>query len=463
MNKKVKQYIVSNYFKSFNSNNVFTRLVILLFIVAAIILCLFFLYRAASNALYIYNLKTDFYKLRAIGLNVMNYNIIYCNKLKKKYIPNRVKLVNNSVVNYMKNEFKNKNVIGFFPNNCIVLDIDTKDGVKSVDFLDGRIPKDTVSEKTPNGYHYYFENDTGKEIFTYVQLKINGEKYALDILSSDALITMSPSVIDGKPYYWINSIFTHKLAKVSENMWILDLIKDNKPFNRKFKNVEFKISVKNILIIIDNIHIENLFRYYIESVKEYSRKIKLFDGVIYVYDDNYYYMTRGSFNKNNNKSKLVSDLKNTVSEINPSLIVDLSIVYTNQMKQGSVFQVTSAIIDNNYKKYKNNKMFPDYIEQNNIYKKTDYFTKNTVTICDYNTSELVNEATKELINNKNSKLFIGSESIYITMLLSNMVNIPSICLCLNYGEGNENLDEKGNSRINKDYEIKILTSFMKIF
>jgi hypothetical protein len=246
-------------------------------------------------------------------------------------------------------------------------------------------------------------------------------------------------------------------------MWILDLIKDNKPFNRKFKNVEFKISVKNILIIIDNIHIENLFRYYIESVKEYSRKIKLFDGVIYVYDDNYYYMTRGSFNKNNNKSKLVSDLKNTVSEINPSLIVDLSIVYTNQMKQGSVFQVTSAIIDNNYKKYKNNKMFPDYIEQNNIYKKTDYFTKNTVTICDYNTSELVNEATKELINNKNSKLFIGSESIYITMLLSNMVNIPSICLCLNYGEGNENLDEKGNSRINKDYEIKILTSFMKIF
>ena len=40
MNKKVKQYVVTNYFKSFNSDNVFIHLVCLLFILAALIICL---------------------------------------------------------------------------------------------------------------------------------------------------------------------------------------------------------------------------------------------------------------------------------------------------------------------------------------------------------------------------------------------------------------------------------------
>ena len=84
MNRKVKQYVVSNYFKSFNSSNVFIRLVCLLFILAAIIICLYLLYRAISGALYMYRLKTDFYKLRDMGLNVKNYNIIYFAEKRKK-------------------------------------------------------------------------------------------------------------------------------------------------------------------------------------------------------------------------------------------------------------------------------------------------------------------------------------------------------------------------------------------
>ena len=156
MNRKVKQYVVSNYFKSFNSDNVFIRLVCLLFILAALIICLYLLYRAASNALYMYRLKTDFYKLQDMGLNVKNYNMLYVEEIKKKYILKHVKLKKETI----KSEFKNKNVIGFIPNNHIVLDIDTKDGIQSADFLIEKIPKDTVYEKTPNGYHYYFENDT---------------------------------------------------------------------------------------------------------------------------------------------------------------------------------------------------------------------------------------------------------------------------------------------------------------
>ena len=44
MNKNVKQYVLNNYFKSFNSQNIFVKLVCLLFIVAALIICFYFLY-----------------------------------------------------------------------------------------------------------------------------------------------------------------------------------------------------------------------------------------------------------------------------------------------------------------------------------------------------------------------------------------------------------------------------------
>ena len=146
MNKKVKQHVLNNYFKSFNSENIFTKLIFLLFIVTVLIICSYFLYRALSNALYIYRLKTNFHKLKELGLNVINYNIIYCKKLKKKYIPNRVKLMEKS----RKHEFKNKSIIGFIPDKHIVLDIDSKDGIKNADFLNDKLPKDTVLEKTPN-------------------------------------------------------------------------------------------------------------------------------------------------------------------------------------------------------------------------------------------------------------------------------------------------------------------------
>ena len=121
MNKKVKQYVVSNYFKSFNSGNVFINLVCLLLILAAIIICLYLLYRALSNALYMYRLKVDFYKLQDMGLGVKNYNIIYSKELEKKYIMNKKKIFKNS-----NTEFKNKNVIGLTTDKYIVVDFDTK-------------------------------------------------------------------------------------------------------------------------------------------------------------------------------------------------------------------------------------------------------------------------------------------------------------------------------------------------
>ena len=458
MNKRVKQYVVSNYFKSFTSDNVFIRLVCLLFIVSAMIIVIYLLYRAISNALYIYRLKTDFYKLQDMGLNVKNYNILYVKELKKKYILNRLKLINGS----KRSEFKNKNVIGFIPENHIIIDIDTKDGLKSADFLIDKIPKDTVSEKTPNGYHYYFENDTGKPIHTYVQLKIDNEVYAVDILGVDSVVTMSPSNIEGKKYYWINSIFTHKPAKLSENMWILDLIKDTKPFNRKFDGFEFKINITGAFIIIDNLHIEDNFRFFIEKTKEYSKKIKLLHGTVYIYDDNYYFMTRSSFGKYKNKKKILSDLTNIIGELKPSCIVDLSIIYSNYLVPGNIFQIKSCVICNDFKNYKHNDFFPNYVKTDNMYKKTNYTIDDTITIYSYDNMELKNEVYDMTIKNSNDKILIGPESIYVTILLSNYFNIPSICNAMTYGMNSNSITNDIN-KLTKDDSKKLVTSFMSLF
>ena len=458
MNKKVKQYVVSNYFKSFNSDNVFINMVCLLFIIAAIIICMYFLYRAISNALYMYRLKTDFYKLQDMGINVKNYNVLYYKEIKKKYIMNKKKIFKK-----LNTEFKNKNAIGMITDKYIVLDFDTKDRLKNADFLIDKIPKDTVYEKTPNGYHYYFENDTGNPIHTYVQLKINNVKYSVDVLGFDNMIITSPTNINGKNYYWINSIFTHTPAKLSENTWILDLIKDETPFFKRFDTINMSLKVKNAFIIVDNINIENSIRFVFGTMKEYSVKMKLLNGVIYVYDDNYYFLTRDSFSKYKNKKSMIEKLKNVIDKIKPSCIIDLSIISSNYFKSEHIFHMTSCIIHNDFKNYKYNSEFPNYIECTDIYKKTKYLIQDTVTINNSNTklNNLISRTTSDTSETNNaSKILTGPESIYITFLLSNYFNIPCVTLGVTYDESRGS--EKSTKSLNQASN-KIINTMFSLF
>ena len=464
MNKKVKQYVVSNYFKSFNSDNVFINMVCLLFIIAAIIICMYFLYRATYNALYMYRLKTDFYKLQDMGINVKNYNILYFEEFKKKHIMNFSKLKNTK-----HTEFKNKNAIGMITDKYVVLDFDTKKGVASADFLIEKIPKNTVCEKTPNGYHYYFENDTGKPVYTCIQLVIDNIKYSVDVLGVDNLIITSPTNINGKDYYWINSIYTHKAAKLSENTWILDLLKNQKPFHRKFNNATVSLNIKNAFIIIDNLNIENNIRFTLGLMKEYSIKMKLLNGVIYVYDDNYYFLTRGSFSKYKNKKSMIEKLKNVITEIKPSCIIDLSIITSNYFKPEHIFHMTSCVIHNDFKNYKYNSQFPNYIECTDIYKKTKYLINDTITINNYNNYTNYNNTNlKEVISNTSNisqasnvnKILTGPESIYITFLLSNYFSIPCVTLGVTYDEQS---DLSNSNKQLKKVSDKIINTMFSIF
>ena len=129
------------------------------------------------------------------------------------------------------------------------------------------------------------------------------------------------------------------------------------------------------------------------------------------------------------------------------------------MKGGNVLQIKSAIIDNNNKKYKNNKLFPDYIEQKNVHTNTKYLIKDTISIHEYDNSDLNNEVTNIVYDTNNIKQLMGPESIYITMLLSNKFNIPSICIGL-VSEKDKDTDD---NKLNKDSEKKIMTTFLSIF
>ena len=177
MSKKIKKNIVNNFFKLLPSDNKIIQVSIILLTLASLIIVLYLLYRGASKAWYMYRLKTDFYKLQDMGINVKNYDILYYKEINKKYIQDRFNIHGNE----KNNKFINKKMVGFIPGKYIVLDIDVKDGIKDANFLIEKIPKDTPVEKTPNGYHYYFENDTGKPIYSYVQLNINGEGSELNI------------------------------------------------------------------------------------------------------------------------------------------------------------------------------------------------------------------------------------------------------------------------------------------
>ncbi len=431
MVKKIK--LLSRNVPNIKISNIFY----ILLLTILCILIIYGIYLAIKKVSYIYRLKHNFYKLRDMGFDVTNYNIIYLEEIKKKHIMNVKRLIEKTDKNNIK--FKNKNTIGFITDKYIVLDFDTKLGIESADFLLEKIPKDTVSEKTPNGYHYYFENDTGNTVHTYIQLIIDDVKYSVDILGKGSIVNMSPSCINGKDYYWINSIFTHTPAKLSENMWLLDLIKNNKPFNRRFDNVDITLNLKGAFVIVDNLKIESQFRFIYGNLKEYSKKIKLFNGVIYFYDDNYYFFTKSSFKTIKNKKYLINKLKNIVTELNPSYIIDLSIIYSNYLKPNSIIQLTSAVIHNDFKNYKNADFFENYIQlengngngngNGNIYK-TNFFNPDIITINNINNKDVIQSITRVVGSHivKTNKILVGSESIYISIFLSNYFNIPNLCL-----------------------------------
>lgn len=459
--KSITKFNILNISKNKTfKNNMVLKIFSILFLISLSIVILYALYHGIIKITYMQRLKHDFYELQAMGVEIQNFNLFYCSESKRKWPANPIKIRNKKKI-----EFKNKNAIGMISDKYVVLDFDTKDHLPQADFILDMIPKDTACEKTPNGYHYYFENDTGKILKTRIQVTINEVKYALDVLGNDSLVFMSPTCINGKNYYWINSIFTHKPAKLSENMWIFDIIKDTKPFYRMFDSVDVKLNITNALIIADNVYIESQIRFILGNKKQYSKKMKYMNGYIYVFDGNYFFLTNSSFKKTKNKTYLLNKMRELVVKINPSCIVDLSVMNSNYYKPNSVFQISSVMIENGYKNYKNYKNITTHIDNyikvdKSLTHKTKYLIQDTITIVNpyANANANANTIISAESISPTSRILSGSESIYISLLLSEEFNIPNVTLGII--EEKDTNDSRSTSIETSD---KIFHSFMALF
>ena len=386
---------------------------------------------------YLTNLKNEFHKLRNLGLDIRNYNIYTIPEVSKKYIIDIKEIRKGGCT-----QFENKNSIGILLHNHIVLDFDLKEWLESGETIRKKLPQNTVIEKTPNGYHYYFENDLNIDIHNYIQILIKNKPSSIDILGKNNIVTMTPTRINNKEYYWLNSPYTHQFAKLANYNWTLNLTKNSKPFDIYFTNINCKINNKNSFIIIEDISIESEFFYILSNISNNLPTIKFLDGIIYNYDNNYYFLTNNSFKKYNNKKKLFNKLLNLLKKLNVSSIVDLSISYSNCFIENSIIQINNCILDNKYYHYTNNKIFDNYIKNNYKLIKTNKEIDNTVIITHFGNKKDLIKKIENINNIKYEKKIYCSESVYLCMLLSNELKISSLIISI--------VVDTDNSIINKN-------------
>ena len=170
--------------------------------------------------------------MKNLNLNYINIDIYRINKIKV--------LLNKPIFFKNKNKYQNiyfgKNGLALYNNSLIIIDLDIgniKENInKGLDLINF-IPTNTVSVKTPNGYHFYFYNDLGFELQNYVKIDIEGQKYAIDILNNKTkLILCPPTVFDGGSYKWLNSPQDISFLPISKiiNSPFLKSIVHNKPY-----------------------------------------------------------------------------------------------------------------------------------------------------------------------------------------------------------------------------------------
>ena len=386
---------------------------------------------------YLENLKNEFYKLRDLGLDIRNYDIYQIKEIDKKHIID----VPNIRKNRESDIFKNKNAIGILLHNHIVIDFDYNDinnKYDSCEFIRKQLPQDTVIEKTPHGYHYYFENDLNINIFSFVKIIINNKKYTIDILGKNNIVTMSPTIINKKEYYWLNSPYTHQFAKLSNYNWIINYT-DNKIYKKPYH----KLNIKNAFIIINNFSLESEIIYHASEYTNTYMKLKFLNGTIYNFDNNYYFFTNDSFKKNTNKKYIYNKLFTILKQLNPSCIINLSVSCSNEFIRNSIIQINNCTLHKNlvhYKKDTDKKYFRDYIKSNYLLINTNKNIENNVTI-----NEL-HDTKNDLLKEKNTYC---DESVYLTILLSNKLQIPSACfsIIINHDELHKLLDSETRNNI----------------
>ena len=352
---------------------------------------------------------------------IVNMNIDgYINDKKMVFNqPTREKM--NSGVSY--NTFTDKNALAAFLNNLIVIDVDSNEQlILEMDNtpLQNHLPKNTISAKTPHGYHYYFYNDTGAPVPCRVGLTINNKKYPVDLLSgSNQLIFLPPTRIESACYRWINSPFTHRIEPISKHAHLLDLFAYTKEFAIPPEPVNACMSktIPNVLCIVWDFQIIYQIKYKCTSTS-FEQLHSNDHELMYRTNSTYYLFLKHAPMKHYNAREFVKH----VADIIQKHTIDGGIVHLgcasshNRINNESIAQFNSCRVHN----YKKHGLPSAIVRAERTLVQTSVFTHRPISII---SADILHESS--LNDDYNMTV---NEDMFLIFMISNKTRIPCTCL-----------------------------------
>lgn len=352
---------------------------------------------------------------------IVNMNIDgYINDKKMVFNqPTREKM--NSGASY--DTFTDKNALAAFLNNLIVIDVDSNEQlILEMDNtpLQNHLPKNTVSAKTPHGYHYYFYNDTGAPVPCRVGLTINSKKYPVDLLSGpNQLIFLPPTRIESACYRWINSPFTHRIEPISKHAHLLDLFAYTKEFAIPPEPVNACMSktIPNMLCIVWDFQIIYQIKYKCTSTS-FEQLHSNDHELMYRTNSTYYLFLKHAPMKHYNAREFVKHVADLIQKHN----IDGGIVHLgcasahNHINNESIAQFNSCRVHN----YKKHGLPSAIVRAERTLVQTSVFTHRPISII---SADILHESS--LNDDYNMTV---NEDMFLIFMISNKTRIPCTCL-----------------------------------
>lgn len=352
---------------------------------------------------------------------IVNMNIDgYINDKKMVFNqPTREKM--NSGASY--DTFTDKNALAAFLNNLIVIDVDSNEQlILEMDNtpLQNHLPKNTVSAKTPHGYHYYFYNDTDAPVPCRVGLTINNKKYPVDLLSGpNQLIFLPPTRIESACYRWINSPFTHRIEPISKHAHLLDLFAYTKEFAIPPEPVNACISktIPNMLCIVWDFQIIYQIKYKCTSTS-FEQLHSNDHELMYRTNSTYYLFLKHAPLKHYNAREFVKHVADLIQKHN----IDGGIVHLgcasahNHINNESIAQFNSCRVHN----YKKHGLPSAIVRAEQTLVQTSVFTHRPISII---SADILHESS---LNDDHTMTV--NEDMFLIFMISNKMRIPCTCL-----------------------------------
>lgn len=377
-------------------------------IVILIVLVIYFYYNEIKQKIYMKRLEDEFYNLQELGFNV-------CNTRVDSLIKGKKVTGSQAVSKKSMNKFIGGNANMLHNNRLVIIDIDTpkNEDVANSDFIIEKLPQNTVITKSPNGYHYYFYNDLDIPFNSYAYIKIDKQKYALDILDNKTNnLFVPPTAIYGKEYKWINSPYDHQIVPVSKYYDLFtELIDTNKPLKMKYINVLGFVRPGTQLYIIwyHDKYLLEIYRYIISQSNAESSVLYQDDNFIFYKLESKYFIFMKEELTYKSRIIILSKIKYLCEKYNIHSIIEIEFLDINNDDNDGICKddndgkcentkylkgkYNSAMVTNKNKQFILDSLNNQYDIQSNY-----YFPNNYNTIHSKTPNGWINEMHKHILN-----------------------------------------------------------------